>query len=216
MPTNGGRWVIDLKIGTKINPPTPRKNTILRCTAVKSLDPKSPPLPSGTASSPFKEKERTYAGITIETIDGRMISFSTPPAVITPLFQSMMVVTSPIGEKAPPELAAITTRAAYMIRSLWSLTSLRRIIIITMDVVRLSRIADNMNVMKAMRQSRAFLLLVFRVSRTKLKPPFWSTSSTIVMAPIRKNSVVAVLPRWCSIVSLTTVPILSPMAVEMY
>ena len=52
-----------------------------------------------------------------------------------------------------------------------------------------------MNVMKAMRQSRAFLLLVFRVSRTKLKPPFWSTSSTIVMAPIRKNSVVAVLPR---------------------
>ena len=35
------------------------------------------------------------------------ISAITPAAVINPLFQSMMVVTSPIGEKAPPELAAM-------------------------------------------------------------------------------------------------------------
>ena len=67
--------------------------------------------------------------------------------------------------------------------------------IITMDVVRLSRMADRMKVMKAMRQSRARFDFVCSVSRTKLNPPFWSTSSTMVMAPIRKNSVVAVLPR---------------------
>ena len=67
--------------------------------------------------------------------------------------------------------------------------------IITMDVVRLSRMADRMKVMKAMRHSSARFDLVCSVSRTKLKPPFWSTSSTMVMAPIRKNSVVAVLPR---------------------
>ena len=44
----------------------------------------------------------------METPDGMKISAITPAAVISPLFQSMMVVTSPIGEKAPPELAAFT------------------------------------------------------------------------------------------------------------
>ena len=70
--------------------------------------------------------------------------------------------------------------------------------IITIDVVRLSRMAERMNVMQAIRHSSALLLVVCNVSRTKLKPPFWSTSSTMVMAPIRKKSVVPVLPRWCS------------------
>ena len=45
----------------------------------------------------------------METTDGMKISAITPAAVISPLFQSMMVVTSPIGEKAPPELAAMMT-----------------------------------------------------------------------------------------------------------
>ena len=88
--------------------------------------------------------------------------------------------------------------------------------IITIEVVRLSRMAERMNVIKAIRHSKAFLLFVCKVSRTKLKPPFWSTSSTIVMAPIRKNSVVDVLPRCFSITSLTARAVWSPMAVEMY
>ena len=99
-----------------------------------------------------------------------------------------------------------------MMRSVLSATSLRRIIIITIEVVRLSRMAERMKVMKAMRHSRAFLLLVCSVSRTKLKPPFWSTSSTMVIAPMRKNSVVAVLPRWCSMTVLTAEAIWSPTA----
>ena len=151
----------------------------------------------------------------MDTSDGMNISMMTPAAVMTPLFHSMMVVTSPMGEKAPPELAAITTKAAYIRRSFWSLTSLRRIIIITIDVVRLSRMADRMNVMKAMRHSSDLLLLVCSVSRTKLKPPFWSTSSTMVMAPMRKNSVVLVEPRWCSMTELTAEAFISPMAVAM-
>ena len=57
-------------------------------------------------------------------------------------------------------------------RSVWSLTSLRRIMIITIEVVRLSRMAERMKVMKAIRQSSARFDLVFSVSRTKLKPPF--------------------------------------------
>ena len=102
-----------------------------------------------------------------------------------------------MGEKAPPELAAIITSEAYIMRSLCLLTSLRRIMIITMLVVRLSRMAERMNVKKAMRHSNARLLFVFITLRTQLKPPFWSTISTMVMAPIRKKSVVEVSPR-CS------------------
>ena len=44
--------------------------------------------------------------------------------------------------------------------------------IITIEVVRLSRMAERMKVMKAIRQSSARFDLVFSVSRTKLKPPF--------------------------------------------
>ena len=48
----------------------------------------------------------------METSEGTKISVITPWVVITPLIHSMMVVTSPMGEKAPPELAETTTRAA--------------------------------------------------------------------------------------------------------
>ena len=50
--------------------------------------------------------------MTIETSEGMNISVSTPWVVMTPLIQSMMVVTSPMGEKAPPELAEMTISAA--------------------------------------------------------------------------------------------------------
>ena len=115
IPTNGGRWVIALNTGTSIKPPTPTKNTTLRCPSEK--------LPASmvvsalwaavfTVSSPLSIYCMIKAGTTIETIDGTRISDITPAAVMTPLFQSIMVVTSPIGEKAPPELAAMITNDA--------------------------------------------------------------------------------------------------------
>ena len=107
----------------------------------------------------------------------------------------MIVVTSPMGENAPPELAAMITSAAYLNLSSFSGMSFRSIIIITMLVVRLSSIADSRKVRNATRQSKTLLSLVLTQLRTKLNPPFWSTSSTIVIAPMRKNSVVDVLPR---------------------
>lgn len=64
-----------------------------------------------------------------------------------------------------------------------------------MAVVMLSRMAERMNVIAVMRHSSPRLLFVLSMLRTKLKPPYWSTVSTMVIAPIRKNSVVAVLPR---------------------
>ena len=52
------------------------------------------------------------AGMSIDTNDGMNISVMTPWVVMTPLIHSMMVVTSPMGEKAPPEFAAMTTSEA--------------------------------------------------------------------------------------------------------
>ena len=44
-------------------------------------------------------------GTTTETMEGMRSSVMTPPVVMLPLIQSMMVVTSPMGENAPPALA---------------------------------------------------------------------------------------------------------------
>jgi hypothetical protein len=52
------------------------------------------------------------AGTSIDTSDGMNNSVITPPADNNPLFQSIIVVTSPIGENAPPELAEIITKEA--------------------------------------------------------------------------------------------------------
>ena len=52
------------------------------------------------------------AGTSMDTNEGRKISVSTPCVVMTPLIHSIMVVTSPIGENAPPLLAEIMIRAA--------------------------------------------------------------------------------------------------------
>ena len=47
------------------------------------------------------------AGTTTLMSEGKNTFIITPSVVIMPRIQSMMVVTSPMGEKAPPELAAI-------------------------------------------------------------------------------------------------------------
>ena len=67
--------------------------------------------------------------------------------------------------------------------------------IITIEVVRLSRIAERKKVIKTIRHISFRLERVFIVSRTKLKPPLESTISTMVMAPIRKNKVPAASPK---------------------
>ena len=104
--------------------------------------------------------------------DGMKISLMTPPAVIIPAFHSIMVVTSPIGENAPPEFAAMITNEAYIIRSFLSWTSLRRIITITILVVRLSKIADKKKVINAIFHSRLRFVLECITFFTQLKPPF--------------------------------------------
>ena len=194
MPIYGGRWVMVLKMGTKMRPPTPRQNTAWRWCFVKTDT--SPTCRFCALSNlPFSESDSRKAGTTIDTSEGMNSSVSTPPVDTMPLIHSMMVVTSPIGEKAPPLLAATITIEAKMSLSFGSCISLRSTMIITIEVVRLSRMAERKNVINATRHSSLRFERVFIVSRTKLKPPLASTISTMVMAPMRKNSVSAVSPR---------------------
>jgi hypothetical protein len=59
--------------------------------------------------------------------------------------QSIVVVTSPIGDQAPPALAAITTRLTYQMRSSRLVMSLRRSVTRMIVAVRLSMTEDRIN-----------------------------------------------------------------------
>ena len=79
-------------------------------------------------------------------------------AVVT-LFpiQSMVVVKSPIGDQAPPELADIIIKPANHILVLRSLMTFCNIVIKTMVAVRLSMIAERMNAKEEKINSKPFL-----------------------------------------------------------
>ena len=112
--------------------------------------------------------------------------------VICPPIQSIVVVTSPIADQAPPALAAITIIAAKNRRSLWSPSSFLISEIMTIVVVKLSSTALRKKVTKPTSHIRVACFLV-RMSEVMTSKPLWaSITSTIVMAPIRKNTIWAV------------------------
>ena len=74
--------------------------------------------------------------------------------------QSIVVVTSPIGDQAPPALAAITIKPANHNLKFLSLIIFCRIVISTIVAVRLSIIADNIKASIANIHRRLFLDLV--------------------------------------------------------
>ena len=74
--------------------------------------------------------------------------------------QSIVVVTSPIGDHAPPELAAMIIKPANQIRIFLSLITFCRIVIKTMVAVRLSIMADKMKAKVAKIHSSPFLVVV--------------------------------------------------------
>ena len=119
------------------------------------------------------------------------------PAETLPRIHSMMVVTSPMGDHAPPVLAAMMMTPANIHRSRTVGTILRSIIIMMMVVVMLSSTADMKKVMKASVHRRVILLRVVMRSVMMENPPWRSMRSTMVIAPMRKTSVSQVLPK-CS------------------
>ena len=110
----------------------------------------------------------------------------------------MVVDTSPIGDQAPPEFAAIITSPIKIIRSFLSLMSFRSNVTITMVVVRLSSIAERKNVRNPIIHISFLLFTVVIVFVMTSNPSCASISSTIVMAPIRKNKIPDISPR-CSV-----------------
>src|SRR5690606_33119116 len=80
--------------------------------------------------------------------------------VTWPPFHSIMVVTSPMGDHAPPELAAIIIKLAKNQRSIFLSINLRRMATITIVVVRLSNTADRKKVTSDRIQSRATIFFV--------------------------------------------------------
>ncbi len=118
--------------------------------------------------------------------------FMIASVVIWPPIQSMVVVTSPIGVQAPPALAAITIIPAKKSRSSCLSSSFFINEIITMVVVRLSRTELRKKVTKpTSHMSEESLVVLMREVMTS-KPSWASTTSTMVMAPIRKKTICAV------------------------
>lgn len=108
MPIKGGRSVTNLNTGTRRRPPTPTQNTAtlspeLISTSVRLC---ALPLSSFLPSLPLRKKLSMTAGTITDTSAGRNRAFITPNVLMLPLTHSIMVVTSPIGENAPPLLAA--------------------------------------------------------------------------------------------------------------
>ncbi len=111
---------------------------------------------------------------------------------------SIVVVTSPIGDQAPPALAAITPIQTNQRRSILSGTNRLKSETNTIVEAKLSRVADKKNASIQTNQSIFFLLFVVILLVITENPLCKSINSTIVMAPIRNTNISAVLPIWCS------------------
>src|SRR5690606_22839604 len=120
------------------------------------------------------------------------------PAVTFFAIQSIVVVTSPIGDHAPPAFVAITTSAAYQILSSLLWISFLKSVINTIVAVRLSIIAESKKPIIPIVHNNFRLLLVLTTLLSTSKPRCKSIISTIVIAPIKKIRISAVLPKWWS------------------
>src|SRR5690606_26002181 len=125
-------------------------------------------LPS--PSVPFIVKLRTINGTSIQTMLGTIRLFMIAGAVICPPIHNMVGVTSPIGDQAPPALAATTISPAQNKRVSRLAPSFRLSDTITVVDVRLSRLADKIKVTQKITH-QSFLELVVRMrSVTNLNP----------------------------------------------
>ena len=152
----------------------------------------------GRSTSPFKIRLMINKGTSRETKLAINVISMMFNAETFPETHSMMVVTSPIGDHAPPELAARITIPAKNQRSFLSPISLRSRATITIEVVMLSRMADMKKARIQMTHSNFTFFVVAILSVMILNPPCVSISSTMVIAPSRKKMISAVSPRACT------------------
>ena len=102
----------------------------------------------------------TVTGTATQRIDG-ITRFCIKPKVDTfPLIQSMVVVTSPIGDQAPPAFAAITARDTNQILSSFVGTNFRSKETSTIVAARLSKVAERKNARIEIKISMVLFLVV--------------------------------------------------------
>ena len=114
-----------------------------------------------TGIVPLSKKVIINKGIKTANTLGKNVLFIIPAPEIRPLIQSMVVVTSPIGEKTPPAFAAMIIIPAKNLRSFAFNKILRTRVTIIIDDVILSNTADIKNVMNVICQSKTRTLFVF-------------------------------------------------------
>ena len=140
-------------------------------------------------------KLRNTRGIDIVKRLGRITRVIILTVVTWPPIHNIMVVTSPMGDHAPPALAASTIMAAKNHLVCLSETSFLSNATITIVVVRLSSAAD----IKKVRKLRIHKSFTFRVvlilSVMILNPSCLSITSTMVIAPRRKKRISEMSPR---------------------
>ena len=108
MPIYGGRWVIVLKIGTPTRQETPRMRNSLRCHSL-GFSSSSTSASWGFWISPFMINDRMVSGTSNEIALGSSVAVMMLTVETLPPIHNMMVVTSPMGDHAPPALAATMT-----------------------------------------------------------------------------------------------------------
>ena len=165
-----------MNAGTNNRPATPAmKITFLSNAVVAS--PISAPT-AGLDTSPLSLIEIIPRGTTIAIIEGTIRLTMIVEVVSCPPIQSIVVVTSPIGDHAPPALAEITTIPANNHLVSLSEISFLRSEIITIDVVRLSSTAEKKNVRMQIIHINFTLLFVLILSVITRNPSCASTNCT--------------------------------------
>ena len=164
------------------------------------------PIPSGKhtfngyhvnslSSSVFLNlNETTVKGTSKEIIQGKIREDIKGNVLTFPRIHNMMVVTSPMGDHAPPLLAAIMIIPEKIHLSDGLSTNFLKIMTMIIVVVILSKTADMKKAIPAKSHSNVSFLRVVIPFVMILKPACESTSSTIVIAPMRKTRVSQVLP----------------------
>ncbi|MCL1848685.1 MAG: hypothetical protein FWF83_03295 [Clostridiales bacterium] len=160
-----------LNIGTKINEHVPDTNIIHRSRSVVVTDERKRSLRDGCTVTPFISSDMMTKGTNRHKNAGTNSCLTMFNALKCPPIHSIMVLTSPMGDHAPPAFAAITIIPAKYQRVFFPPTNFHIRLIITMVVVRLSSNDDMKNVIDAIIQSNFTLSVVLITFDNILKPP---------------------------------------------
>jgi len=188
----GGRPVSALNSGTESSATMPSANITPRSNAVVSSGPSSAGAPGAKTGLPRMRQATIASGTSALASEGTSSRLTIAEVVTWPPIHSIVVVTSPIGDHAPPAFEAMTIMPASISRSRCSPTRRRTRDTMTMATVMLASTADSAKVTAVMSTVSVASDRVFRREVITANPSCASTTSTTVITPIRKKAIWAV------------------------